>query len=82
MAGCDGYLIKPLESRKLRDVLEKYFDRPSIIQPTSMVQSQPLTAEEQAIVDGHPAGNFVSSFAPTFAPTVPAGITEIKTVTK
>ncbi len=84
MAGCDGYLIKPLESRKLRDVLEKYFDRPSITHETSMVHGQPLTPEEQAIVDGNPSagrsGHIAPNFTPTFAPTVPAGMTDPKTL--
>lgn len=28
MAGCDGYLVKPMESRKLREVLDRHLDRP------------------------------------------------------
>ena len=94
MAGCDGYLVKPLESKKLRDVLEKFFDRPSLIQESSMMVQQPLNAAELAFVQGtSPAGDdvtvtgplmeplapeFTNSFAPTFAPTVPAGLLDRK----
>jgi CheY-like chemotaxis protein len=95
MAGCDGYLVKPLESKKLRDVLEKFFDRPSMIQESSMMLQQALTAAELAFVEGTPppgedvtvaaplmeplAPEFTNSFAPTFAPTVPAGLMDRKT---
>jgi DNA-binding response OmpR family regulator len=82
MAGCDGYLVKPLESKKLRDVLEKFFDRPSLIQESSMMmQQQPLTAAERAFVEGTPPPDddmtvsaplmepLAGEFATTFAPT-------------
>ena len=63
-----------------KQAIEATAQKPNlIIQPTSRVQAQPLTAEEQATVDGHAAVTIVSSLAPAFAPTVPAGITEIKT---
>lgn len=35
MAGCDGYLVKPLESRALREVLDRHFDHPALIHPTA-----------------------------------------------
>ncbi len=96
MAGCDGYLVKPLESKKLRDVLEKFFDRPSMIQESSMQANEPFTTAELAAIEGTPppeeaakfieplpfteplAPEFTHSFAPTFAPTVPAGLFEKK----
>jgi two-component system, cell cycle response regulator len=95
MAGCDGYLVKPLESRKLRDVLEKYFDRPSIIGDSTIQVNHPLNAAELAFIEGTPPPGeatgvapltvmepllpeFTNSFAPTFAPTVPAGLLERK----
>jgi two-component system, cell cycle response regulator len=96
MAGCDGYLVKPLESKKLRDVLEKFFDRPSMIQESSMLAKQPFNAAEMAFIEGTPppdeattvqapllameplAPEFTHSFAPTFAPTMPAGLTDRK----
>ena len=96
MAGCDGYLVKPLESKKLRDVLEKYFDRPSMISESSMLANQPFNAAELAAIEGTQppqeaatllapvpfteplAQEFTNSFAPTFAPTVPAGLVEKK----
>jgi two-component system, cell cycle response regulator len=96
MAGCDGYLVKPLESKKLRDVLEKFFDRPSMIGESTMQGSQPLNAAELAFIEGTPppeedatlqapllpmeplAPEFTNSFAPTFAPTVPAGLMDRK----
>lgn len=37
MAGCDGYLVKPLESSKLREVLDKFFERPSGLPNSSMM---------------------------------------------
>ena len=52
MAGCDGYLVKPLESRKLRDVLEKYFDRPSRLPESSLLAQQPYNAAELAAIEG------------------------------
>jgi two-component system, cell cycle response regulator len=54
MAGCDGYLVKPLESKKLRDVLEKYFDRPSLIPESSMLANEPFNASELAAIEGTP----------------------------
>ena len=29
LAGCNGYLVKPLEVRRLREVLDRHFERPS-----------------------------------------------------
>jgi two-component system, cell cycle response regulator len=52
MAGCDGYLVKPLESKKLRDVLEKYFDRPSMISDSSLLANEPFNAAELAAIEG------------------------------
>jgi two-component system, cell cycle response regulator len=95
MAGCDGYLVKPLESKKLRDVLERFFDRPSMIGDSTVLVNHPLSAAELAFVEGTPppgealavnayateplAPEFTNSFTPTFAPTVPAGLHEKKT---
>jgi two-component system, cell cycle response regulator len=86
MAGCDGYLVKPLESRKLRDVLEKYFDRPSMMRESTIQVGGPLNAAELAAIEGTPPPpaiepllpEFETSFASTFAPTVPAGLLEQK----
>jgi two-component system, cell cycle response regulator len=85
MAGCDGYLVKPLESRKLRDVLERYFDRPSMIGESTILVNEPLNAAELAAIEGTPPPGmdpllpeFETTFAPTFAPTVPAGLLEHK----
>ena len=94
MAGCDGYLVKPLESRKLRAVLEKYFDRPSMIQENGASGEQGFNAAERAAIEGTPPPaveikaavpvmeslppEFPPNFAPTFAPTVPAGLLEKK----
>lgn len=35
MAGCDGYLVKPLERRALREVVDRHFDHPDLINPTA-----------------------------------------------
>lgn len=94
MAGCDGYLVKPLESRKLQAVLEKYFDRPSMIQENGASGEQGFNAAERAAIEGTPPPaveikaavpvmeslppEFPPNFAPTFAPTVPAGLLEKK----
>ena len=94
IAGCDGYLVKPLESKKLRDVLEKYFDRPSMIQENGALGEQGFNAAELAAIEGTPPpaveikaavpvmeslpADFPPNFAPTFAPTVPAGLLEKK----
>ncbi len=82
MAGCDGYLVKPLETRKLRDVLEKFFDRPSAIQDSSLLSRHPLNAAELAAIEGTPPGGHLNrqpaadslqpEFKNTFAATVPA----------
>jgi two-component system, cell cycle response regulator len=55
MAGCDGYLVKPLETRKLREVIEKYFDRPSSFIASSMLSREPFNAAELAAIQGKPA---------------------------
>lgn len=84
MAGCDGYLVKPLESRKLREVLDRYFDRPALVgdsdlMSTSMNSGAFNAAELQAIEGSPPPGLQaaaaaapVQDFKTTFAPTVPA----------
>lgn len=86
MAGCDGYLVKPLESRKLREVLDRYFERPGLmgdsdIMSTNMSSGAFNAAELQAI-EGSPPPDLQATasqppaqdFKPTFAPTVPAKI--------
>lgn len=58
MAGCDGYLIKPLESRMLRQVLDRHFERPADLTDSdlqsSMLAGGSLTPVELAIVAGRP----------------------------
>jgi CheY-like chemotaxis protein len=85
MAGCDGYLVKPLESRKLRAVLNKHFDEPSFATASDMMSSDlspgGLNAAEQAALDGYPAKVAPRpepvaepqqpEFKTTFAPTQP-----------
>ncbi len=89
MAGCDGYLVKPLESKKLQGVLEKYFDRPSLIQESRAAGEHAFNAAELAAIEGTPPPAKTVAieplmeppppdFAPTFSPTVPAGLLEKK----
>lgn len=89
MAGCDGYLVKPLESKKLQGVLEKYFDRPSMIQEGNVASENAFNAAELAAIEGTPPAPFLPAapfveplhpnFTPTFSPTVPASLLEKKT---
>jgi CheY-like chemotaxis protein len=37
MAGCDGYLVKPLESSALREVVDRHFDHPDLINPAAFI---------------------------------------------
>ena len=39
LAGCNGYLVKPLEARKLREVLDRHFVRPSRLRDGEFVDS-------------------------------------------
>ena len=56
MAGCDGYLIKPLENHKLREVLDKYFDRPSNLLNSSLLSNMDgrleLNEAERQVLQG------------------------------
>ena len=90
MAGCDGYLVKPLESRKLQAVLEKYFDRPSMIQDGNVVGEPAFNAAELAAIAGTPPAEEAPAAVPfmeppppdfttSFSPTVPASLLERKT---
>ena len=92
MAGCDGYLVKPLESRKLREVLDKYFERTGLmgdsdIMSTNMSSGAFNAAELQAI-EGSPPPEMVDKadllpprpeqdFKTTFSPTVPARLDDM-----
>ena len=40
LAGCNGYLVKPLEARRLREVLDKHFERPSRIPDSEFADSR------------------------------------------
>ena len=96
MAGCDGYLVKPLESRKLREVLDLYFERPSFIGDSNMFGSQgadaELSAEERAVVEGTPPPAEAvpdmlteppsADFKPTFEPTMPASLVDLNAIRK
>ena len=48
MAGCNGYLVKPLESRKLREVLDKHFERPSRFRESEFVDSRTFADSQHA----------------------------------
>lgn len=78
MAGCDGYLIKPLENHKLREVLDKYFDRPSKLPNSSLLSDvggpEDLNEAELRVLQGsqkqHVTGRVSSS-----QPTATSGLT-------
>lgn len=89
MAGCDGYLVKPLESKKLQGVLEKYFDRPSMMPESRIAGDDAFNTAELAALEGTPPPEEVLALAPyveplppdfttTFSPTVPASLLERK----
>lgn len=40
LAGCNGYLVKPLEARKLREVLDRHFLRPSQFRDSGFADSR------------------------------------------
>jgi DNA-binding response OmpR family regulator len=40
LAGCNGYLVKPLEARKLREVLDRHFVRPSQFRDSAFADSR------------------------------------------
>ena len=40
LAGCNGYLVKPLEVRKLREVLDRHFERPSQFRDSAFAESR------------------------------------------
>ncbi len=73
MAGCDGYLVKPLESRKLREVIERHFDRPSNLIHSSLLSREPFNAAELAAIEGRPPEPVAPQldFKTTFAATQP-----------
>ena len=47
LAGCNGYLVKPLEARKLREVLDKHFERPSRFPDSEFVDSRTIADASQ-----------------------------------
>ena len=47
LAGCNGYLVKPLEARKLREVLDKHFERPSRFPDSEFVDSRTIADGNQ-----------------------------------
>ena len=51
MAGCNGYLVKPLEARKLREVLDKHFERSSRFRESEFVDSR--TFADSKYADSH-----------------------------
>jgi two-component system, cell cycle response regulator len=73
MAGCDGYLVKPLESRKLRDVLEKYFDHPNMVGESTIQPNQPLNAAELAAIAGTPPPQTAMTAQAPLLPMEPLG---------
>ena len=40
LAGCNGYLVKPLEVRKLKEVLDRHFERPSQFRESAFAESR------------------------------------------
>ena len=64
MAGCNGYLVKPLEARKLREVLDKHFERPSRFRESEFVDSRAFADSSQRDSEFQPSRPPVAS-APT-----------------
>lgn len=74
MAGCDGYLVKPLESRMLRKVLDKHFERPSNFADSDVsdinIASHPLNAAERAAIEGMPSARVAAALPHHMRPAV------------
>ena len=62
LAGSNGYLVKPLEVRKLREVLDRHFERPSQFRDSAFAESRMFADSRMA----------ESQFAPSKATTVQA----------
>ena len=71
MAGCNGYLVKPLEARKLREVLDKHFERPSRFRESEFVDSRTFADSQYA------HSQFLPSRPPAARPV--AANTQVKT---
>ena len=48
LAGCNGYLVKPLEARKLRAVLDRHFVRPSHFRESAFADSRMFSESRMA----------------------------------
>lgn len=83
MAGCDGYLLKPLESHKLHEVLDKHFERPgqpaSSTPPESSNPAKPGAAEAASLAGGLPKkGPAPDGFARPRPMPLPLGVSPPK----
>ena len=64
MAGCNGYLVKPLEARKLREVLDKHFERSSRFPESEFVESRTFADSSQPDSQFHPGRPAVTRARP------------------
>lgn len=62
LAGCNGYLVKPLDARRLREVLDKHFERPSRFPDSEFVDSRTFADSSQ------PDSQFLPSRPPVTRP--------------
>ena len=65
LAGCNGYLVKPLEVRKLREVLDRHFERPSQFRDSAFAESRMFADSRLA------ESRFLPSKPPAHAPANP-----------
>ena len=75
MAGCNGYLVKPLEARKLREVLDKHFERPSRFRDSEFVDSRTFADSKHAdsqLLPSRPPVTGSPSTRTTARPTITA----------
>ena len=64
LAGCNGYLVKPLEVRKLREVLDRHFERPSQFRDSAFAESRMFADSRMAESQFAPSRPPVQSPAP------------------
>lgn len=85
MAGCNGYLTKPLESSRLREVLDLHLERKAARAESTLFVAPPLPVPERAAVSPARAAQAPEpqpDFRPTFAPTEPGYMSDFQSSKK